>query len=148
MRVVLDHADHVVRGTIRARTYCDAVDDTPRPRVGDRRAFGHALSSVMRVRGMTQKALAAQLDGMAQSAISAWVNGDAAPLHEVVFEVERILQVPGGFLSRHLGYGPVDGALPSSVLDAIDDDPLLDDVQRQALATLYRAFTGSRSATG
>ena len=47
----------------------------------------------------------------------------------LVFTVEEALELPGGHLSRILGYLPAsqDGVKPSSVPDAVVADPLLDD---------------------
>ena len=114
-----------------------------------RTRFGQALGAALRSRDMTQKDLADALGGMAQSAISNWVAGEAVPGHDVVFRAERVLQLPPGYLSRHLGYVPAEHAAPpSSVEDAVDEDPLLGEVQRQALLALYREFTNGQSGRG
>jgi len=95
----------------------------------------------MRSRRMIQTRLAAELDGVSQSAISGWINGQSVPNHNVVFAIERALDVTPGFLSHHLGYIPAGTSPPCSVPDAVDADPLLDDVRRAALLALYRQFT-------
>lgn len=108
---------------------------------GSRRvAFARTLTSALHLRGMTQVRLAAELGGIAQSAVSAWTTGTSTPRHDVVFRVEQILELPPGHLSSHLGYLPVGAEPPSSVEDAIEADALLTDVQRRALLALYREF--------
>lgn len=90
---------------------------------------------------MVQTRLAAELDGVSQSAISAWINGQSVPSHATVFAIERVLGVGPGFLSQYLGYVPAGTSPPCSVIDAVEADPLLDDVRRAALLALYRQFT-------
>lgn len=88
---------------------------------------------------MSQTALAQAL-GRAQSTISTWIAGNATPAPQVVFAIERHLQVPPGALSQHLGYVPVS-ADDEPVIDAIMRDRRLSDEQRDTLISLFREFT-------
>lgn len=111
----------------------------------DKGTFGGALAAALRCRGITQRNLADLLGRTAQSSVSTWTRGDTAPGPELVFEIERIVEVPPGHLSQHLGYVPA-GAVPhASVAAAIEADPLLEPVHRQALLALYREFTVGQS---
>jgi transcriptional regulator with XRE-family HTH domain len=112
-----------------------------------RRSFGAALASARTVRGITQRSLGERLGGTTQSAISAWEAGEAEPAPDTVFTVEKALDLPGGHLSRILGYMPAaDGVKASSVPDAVVADPLLDDVQKRGIIALYRELTGQRKS--
>lgn len=107
----------------------------------DKATFGRALAAALRRRGISQRTLADLLGRTAQSSVSAWTRGDTAPGPEVVFEMEQVLEVPPGHLSQHLGYVPAGIQPPASVVAAIEADPLLEPVHRQALLALYREFT-------
>lgn len=115
--------------------------------LGDARAggnghptFGTALAGALRARGTTQHGLGRSL-GIGQSTISAWVADRAVPSQFVVFKVEAALELSPGTLSRHLGYLPVDAAVPSTVLECIAVDPALTDGQRAALRAVYEELT-------
>lgn len=120
---------------------CSEPDDL----VADKGTFGAALAAALRRRGMSQRVLTDLLGRTAQSSVSAWTRGDAVPTPEVVFEIERIIEVPPGHLSQHIGYVPAGAEPPASVVSAIDADPLLEPVHRQALLALYREFTVGQS---
>jgi transcriptional regulator with XRE-family HTH domain len=122
-----------------------AEDRSPGAR---RKAFGVALASARSVRGVTQRSLGELLGGTTQSAISAWEAGEAEPAPDTVFTVEQALELPGGHLSRILGYLPAstDGVKASSVPDAVVADPLLDDLQKRGIIALYRELTGQRKS--
>ncbi len=82
---------------------------------GSRQAFGTAVAGALAVRDLTQRALADAL-GVKQPTVSAWLSGESEPASAVVFELERVLELPPGHLSRHLGYLPPDavGAPPAT----------------------------------
>lgn len=111
----------------------------------DRAGFGEALAAALRARGISQRELAERLGGMAQSSVSAWTRGDAAPAPEAVFDIERLLDLGPGYLSQHLGFVPAGAVPPVSVVAAVESDPLLEPVHRQALLALYREFTIGQS---
>lgn len=81
------------------------------------------------------------------SQVSQWANGDISPPRPpVVFELERILNLDAGDLSKHLGYLPVIASeVRCTFEDAIASDQLLTDDERDSLLSTYRVFT-SRGA--
>lgn len=110
------------------------------------RAFGAALASARLARGLSQRRLGELLGGITQSAISAWESGEAEPLPETVFAVEDALELPGGQLSRALGYLPAhagEAGVASSVPAAIVADPLLSATEKRGILALYEAFTAT-----
>lgn len=102
--------------------------------------FGAELRSALARAGITQVTLASTMGGLAQSTISTWIAGKAIPAPATVFRLERTIGVPGGALSRHLGYVPVDGL---AVEVAVEADPHLSRMQRAELLQRYRAFVTS-----
>jgi len=102
--------------------------------------FGTALAGALRAGGTTQHGLGRSL-GIGQSTISAWVADRAIPSQAVVFKVEAALHLTPGTLSRHLGYLPLDAAVPSTVLECLAVDPALTDGQRAALRAVYEELT-------
>lgn len=113
-----------------------------------RAAFGDALGDTLAVRKVTQRVLGERLGGITQSAISAWIAGQSEPSREMVFQIEQVLELPPGNLSRHLGYLPPSAAdsTPVTFEDAVMNDPLLDETQKRGVLALYREFTGHRPA--
>ena len=86
----------------------------------------------------TQARLAAMLD-VSWHAVGSWEKAIWAPAPAKVFEIERVLALPPGSLSHHLGYLPVAGAQPS-VSSAIDADPKLDERAKGLLTEMYRSL--------
>lgn len=112
-----------------------------------RKAFGEALASALAARGLTQRELGDLLGGTAQSAISSWKSGEYEPSAETVFELERVLKLSPGHLSRHLGYFPpeaMSGKVPATFENVVLDDPLLDDTMKNGLIAQYKAWTEIR----
>lgn len=113
-------------------------------------AFGAALKRHRQGSGFpTQARLGAALD-VSWHAVGSWEKGIWAPAPEKVFEIERLLDLPPGTLSRHLGYLPL-GAQPS-VQAAVDSDPRLDERGKTLLIDMYRTLArpqrrSSRSAS-
>lgn len=111
-------------------------------RQGRTEAFGAALASARSARHLTQRRLGELLGGTTQSAISAWEGGEAEPSPETVFAVEEALGLPGGALSRLLGYLPLgEREVASPVSAAIAADPLLTEAEKRGLLALYEEFT-------
>lgn len=110
-----------------------------------RKAFAAALVEARTVRGLTQTELGAEV-GIGQPGVSAWEAGENQPEPEMVFAVERVLELPPGHLSRHLGYMPPDsdGQVTATFEEVVMGDPLLDEGQKRAALALYREFTASR----
>jgi hypothetical protein len=76
-------------------------------------------------------------------AVGTWEKAIWAPAPAKVFEIERLLALPPGSLSRHLGYLPVTGA-QASVTSAIDSDPKLDEHAKGLLTGMYRSLVRKR----
>lgn len=113
---------------------------------GERRArFGEALAAAIAVRDMTQRALGEALD-LKQPTVSAWLNGESEPASAVVFEAERVLDLPPGHLSILLGYLPPEAvdAPPVTFEQVVTSDPLLDDPAKRGLLAMYRELTSRR----
>lgn len=125
------------------RTYPLAVATLKEPS-NERVAFGAALRSARTAAGLTQEELAEAMAlggerGRGQSTLAQWEQGRSAPQAHQVFELERILAVKPGSLSKLLGFLPV--AAVRSVCDvktAIAEDPRLDDESRKILELTYR----------
>lgn len=103
-----------------------------------RRVFAAALAQARQGLGLSQARLAERL-GMGQSAAWSWEQGEVEPSPEIVFALERELELDGGSLSRHLGYLPLSAGDPRpSALAGIAADPDLDENGRRLLIALYR----------
>jgi hypothetical protein len=90
----------------------------------------------------TQARLGAAL-GVSWHAVGTWEKAIWAPAPDVVFELERLLALPGGTLSRLLGYLPV-GAQPS-VTAAIEADAKLDEAGKRLVGDVYRQVVRKRA---
>lgn len=109
--------------------------------------FARALAQARQARGLTQGALAELVD-VTQSAVSGWEACKYLPDDPVdVFDLETALKVPRGYLSQHLGYGPltVRRDPPVDLEVAIEASPLLGKIEKSALAGLYRQFIASHA---
>jgi transcriptional regulator with XRE-family HTH domain len=102
--------------------------------------FGQALEGALSPRS---QAWLAKAVGRDQGAVSKWINGRNEPDVDTVFAIERVLAVPPGELSRHLGYVPVETSEIVSVVAAVESDSRLDARMRRALISAYRSFTES-----
>lgn len=116
----------------------------PESEIG-RQLFADGLRDARQAAGLSQEALG-ELVGVTGSRVGQWES--THPIDpEAVFALERALKLPGGRLSRHLGYVPA-GEIDSDVVGAIEADPRLDDVGRGILIASYRAAvktSGARS---
>lgn len=81
-----------------------------------RMAFAQALRNARDETGIKQEELAKTV-GVVQGTISAYERGGVEPPPQQVFAIEAALNLPGGFLSRHLGYIPA----PTESTDQTDD---------------------------
>jgi transcriptional regulator with XRE-family HTH domain len=111
--------------------------------------FGRLLANALKARGMKQEDLAGSL-GTTQSSVSGWINGKYEPAAETVFAIERTLAMDPGFLSRPLGYLPLEAVSGTvGVEAAITHSPLLADDEKVVLVSLYELLTAKREdATG
>lgn len=87
-------------------TTARASRSTRYAQIGDLDQFQTSLRAALHKRGWTQGQLAAELE-VTSSAVSMWVGGKAFPDPPTVFEIEEILGIFPGRLSRHLGYVPI-----------------------------------------
>ena len=106
-------------------------------RDGDgRRRFGLLLANALKARGLKQEDLASSL-GTTQSSVSGWINGKYEPGAGTVFAIEQTLEMDPGYLSRPLGYLPVEGSSGATVEAAVGQSQVLDDEEKAALLALY-----------
>ena len=106
--------------------------------------FGRLLAGALKAQGLKQEDLAARL-GTTQPSVSGWVNGRYEPAAETVFAIERTLGLEPGYLSRPLGYLPVEAAArPPSVEAAISQSGLLGDDEKAALMAMYQVLVTPR----
>jgi transcriptional regulator with XRE-family HTH domain len=93
---------------------------------------------------MKQEDLAGML-GTTQSSVSGWINGKYEPAAETVFTIERSLDMDPGYLSRPLGYLPVEAVSGTiGVEAAITHSPLLADEEKVVLVSLYELLAAKR----
>lgn len=100
-------------------------------------AFRAALAQ--QLVGADRASLIAEL-GITRNALQKWLAGETEPKRNKVFALERLLEVPPGALSVHLGYLPPDARDVQSALDAIEHDTTLSKKDRGALVRLYRGY--------
>jgi transcriptional regulator with XRE-family HTH domain len=115
-------------------------------RDGDgRQRFGALLANALKARAMKQEQLAGML-GTTQSSVSGWINGKYEPSAATVFTIEQSLGMDPGYLSRPLGYLPLEAAAaPLGVDGVIAQSPLLDDEDKVVLTSLYELLAGKRA---
>ena len=88
----------------------------------------------------------AEMSGISNPYLSQIERGLRAPSEKVVEALADNLQLSAEALYEHAGRARDGGAAPdaSPVIEAIKADPRLTAKQRQALLTVYDAFTGGR----
>jgi len=106
--------------------------------------FGDALRRRLDELDQTQEWLGvevARIEGrsgpVAQTTVSNWVNGRAAPKPATAVTIEKALGVRPGSLTRLLGYVAADVRFRSGVPEAIRADPYLNDLGRRVLLATY-----------
>lgn len=111
-------------------------------------AFGTALASERNRAGLTQAELGARIgDGYGQVTVSEWERGKTACRPRDVEQIEDVLELQPGTLTKHLGFLPMKAAgkvIERDLIDAILADPDLNDAGRQAMLATYRALAGLR----
>lgn len=100
--------------------------------------FGRELSDAMHALRMSQEGLAAAI-GKNQSSVSAWCLGERSPAPHKVFEVEHVLRLAPGQLSRHLGYVP-PARNSISAEEAISADRSISTDVKIALLAIIRSY--------
>lgn len=108
-----------------------------------RRAFGEAAENLLEAAGIGVADAAAELD-MTYEGLRLYLKGQREPKMQVVFKLERLLEVEPGRLSHLLGYLPPEATepRPMSVAEAVDADPRLNKRTRQAVLSVYKALVG------
>jgi len=107
--------------------------------------FGQALRDARREHPSqpSQGELAQHL-GYSQSAVAGWELGTSPPEYpRVVFEIERFLALPPGYLAQYLGFGPLLEPDASS-RSAIMADPRLGDEGRVLMLQVYDTMVGKK----
>ena len=106
-----------------------------------RTAFGLALEEAITRSGLSQDEVSRRLAfPRGQGSISEWKAGRKEPRPHIVFALERVLGVPPGGLSIHLGYLPPE-AVESSTVTAILTDTKINPGLREVLLTAVRHFS-------
>jgi len=104
----------------------------------DLAAFGQAIKSAL---GRRQQSWLAKEMGVSPPTITDWKKGNFAPeTPERVFKLERVLGVPPGHLSQHLGYVPVRERSAPSLVEAVRSDPSISDINRNTLLALLTSW--------
>lgn len=107
-------------------------------------AFGMQLQHARKAAGLSQTRLGELLtDDWKQSTVSEWEQGRTECPPAVVMEIEELLDLAPGDLTRYLGYLPESAAgrtIEWDTVTAISRDPHLTEVQRQALLATYRSY--------
>jgi transcriptional regulator with XRE-family HTH domain len=110
-----------------------------------RHRFGRLLFNALKARSMKQEDLAGLL-GTTQSSVSGWINGKYEPSAETVFTIERCLEMDPGYLSRPLGYLPVEAvAACPGVEAAVSQSTLLDEEDKAVIVSLYELLVSKRA---
>lgn len=83
-------------------------------------------------------AAVAELSGesVTESAVSLWLGAKSEPSRRKVFAMERVLGVPPGALSRHLGYLPVEAVPARNIEDALVAAGVPKDLRRALIAAI------------
>jgi transcriptional regulator with XRE-family HTH domain len=114
-----------------------------------RDAFREALRQAREDRGISQRALAKSV-GVTAGAVWQWERdeGGTLPRLETAAEIERVLGLEPGRLSRLLGYVPAGAreSRPASVIEAARSDPELGDSERELLIAVYRELVRQSTA--
>lgn len=111
----------------------------------DRQRFGWLLANALKARAMKQEHLAGLL-GTTQSSVSGWINGKYEPSAATVFTIERSLGMDPGYLSRPLGYLPVDAnSGPVGVVAAIAASPL-DEDEKAVMVSMYELLAAKAAS--
>jgi transcriptional regulator with XRE-family HTH domain len=106
-------------------------------RTAQRERFRHALRQARIDAGLSQRAVARAV-ARTPSAVWQWEEGRGAPDAATVARLEELLTLEPDTLARLLGYAAPTGQATSSVVDALQADPRLDDSGRELLTTVYR----------
>lgn len=106
--------------------------------------FGEAMRAQREALALKQEDVAVAMTDagfkMSAQAVGNWERGESFPESpEKVFTLERVLHLPGGTLSRFLGYLPLDAVRIVGVEDALIADRTLSDDLREGMLAAYRS---------
>lgn len=117
-------------------------------RKASRAAFANELVRVVRNHpDIVQSELGRRL-GVQQNTVSTWMSGSSVPQHSVIYEIEQVLGLRPGHLTRYFGcYPRASLDRPAiSVEEAVYADPTLDDIARQTLMAVYAVHSRQPAA--
>lgn len=122
---------------MRPVTFTNAEEEAARLPL--REDFVRALTWLLEERQMSQREFADSMGWTSHTRLQPWLRLRAEPKPSEIFAIEKVLRVPSGTLSRHLGYLPLDArpTASSSVDDIIDGDPMLPDWGKRLLKANY-----------
>jgi hypothetical protein len=112
-----------------------------------RAAFGHALIEAAAIASVDLDELLAiasksKIDS-AKKVVYHWRTGEREPSRPQVEELERLLKLSPGSLSRHLGWVPLEAAESEGIELAILRNETLTEGQKQALLQILATFRDS-----
>ncbi len=113
-----------------------------------RQIFARTLHRALAAQRMSQRDLARAV-GVSPNAVSQWVKGETSPRTlEMAENVERVLSLEEGDLSRLIGFIPssVQERAMVNVLTAIEADPRLDEPGRHLLMSIRQELGRRREA--
>lgn len=107
-------------------------------------SFGRAIATALANKGWTTGALLSVAGGKTdenkRKSVLTWMAGKVEPSRPKVLEIERILELEPGELSRHLGWVPVGAEAVPTVEAAILADPDLTSSQKNILLAALQDF--------
>lgn len=109
-----------------------------------RLAFADLVLQILEAQELTHRDFAEKLGWSNHTRLYPYLRGQTEPHHELVFEMERVLGVEPGRLSRALGYLPITEApptFPDTFAGLVDKDPALDDRTKRILKLVYAEST-------
>lgn len=111
----------------------------------ERQQFGAALRLALEGRNRAEfivEVMRATGESVSATALNAWLAGTSEPTRPKIYAMERLLDVPAGSLSQHLGFLPLDAQPVISPEDALLRDTTLPRAVRLALVAAIQAARG------
>jgi transcriptional regulator with XRE-family HTH domain len=126
--------------TVRQRLYRRGDEVTSLAPAQQREEFRRMLRRGREQRRLSQRKVADTI-GVSHTAVSQWESGRSLPVPAKVPDLERLLDLEPGTLSRLLGYLPIasgDDKTSLDVIEAIRRDARLGEHGQELLITMYR----------
>lgn len=114
------------------------------------KAFGEALARELNGWSRERFAIAVEDtsgESVSVNAVRLWLAGTTEPTRAKVFAMEKVLGLPAGAMSQHLGYLPVEAVPSLTVEDAIRKDTSLAPAVRRFLLSSIEGERASRAGT-